>query len=54
MYFCIVMYVRMKPIIENVGWEFNPLAVELDLEMLRGRSEYKLAFDCKKRAELLL
>ncbi len=48
LFFYIVMYVQMKWIIENVGWEVTPSVVELDL----ARSKCLLAVDYMKGVEL--
>lgn len=42
------MYVQMKLIIENAGWEVSPSVDELDL----GTSKCMLTVDCKKGVEL--
>lgn len=48
LFFCIDMYVQMKWIIENAGWEVSPSVDELDL----GTSKCMLTVDCKKGVEL--
>lgn len=43
--FFYIMYIQIKWIIENVGWEVSPFVVELDL----GRTKCLLAVDLYKR-----